>query len=119
MTTYQTSPDVIFLSVVITINERQGVSIIISDSLPVTYLVRFKVTGKIVKKSGKFLTHLLYPLDGYPELNPREEGHLAQALNDAAASQVSMPVSIIKKGMINTDDVGQLARRQLQLRIEP
>ena len=111
----KTIPDVVFLSVVMILNPRQGVSVIITDRLPEIYLLNCKVVGRIGKKSGKFSVHLVYPLDGYPHLNDREAGHLAQALNAAATVQLDMPVSAITGPMIQVEGVDQLPRRMLRM----
>ena len=75
---------------------------------------KFRLTGRI-SKGGKFMVHMVYAVDWHPFLKPREVGHLVQSLNAAAKVQVEMPVSSIKKGMIQDVDMSDLPRRRLRL----
>ena len=110
----RSSPDVFYLSVTMVVNPRQGVQVIIMAGLPNMYLIRFKLIGKITK-SRKFKVDLVLPVDGYPFLKQREQGHLVNALNDAAKDQISIPVTAIQAPMIQTDGLEELPRRKLQL----
>ena len=111
----QASSDTIFLTVSMVLNPKQGVKVIILEGFPEIYLVKFKLSGSLMTRSRRFRVDVVYPVDGYPLLNPREEGQLVQALNAAALTQVDIPVTLINRSMIQSDDVQELPRRKLRL----
>ena len=69
----------------------------------------------VLPRVGRFRVDLVYPLDGYPLLNRKEEGQLVQALNAAAWTQASMPVIAVQRPMIQSDGADALPRRKLRL----
>lgn len=113
--TSKANPDVLFLTLTMVHSPQQGVQVIITEKLPEIYLVKFRLMGRISKNSGKFNVHLVYPVDGYPHLSAREEGRLTQALNTAAIIQSpEMPISAVRKHMIQSDDAQDLPRRRVR-----
>ena len=113
-----TKPDVLFLTVTMVVNPRQGVTVIITDTFPDIYLVRFKLTGRVRtggKRAGTFYVDLVEPLDGYPHLTKGESTHLIQSLNTAALAQVERPVSTIVMSMIDTEHSETLSSRKCRL----
>ncbi len=109
------NPDVIVLTVSMVLNPKQGVSVIILEELPEILLVRFRLTGKLMPRAGRFRVDLVSPIDGYPLLNLKEEGQLVHALNAAAVAQASIPVTAVHRPMIQSDGAQELPRRKLRL----
>ena len=112
--TSKAKPEELYLSVNMVVSQRTGVSLIIEAELPDIYLVRFRLVGNMTK-TGKFRVHLVYPLDGYPHLGPKEQGHLMQSLNKAAAAHIETPVMFMGRSMLQQDEVSRLPRRMLRL----
>jgi hypothetical protein len=115
LSTNQGIAEELYLTVVMIDNPKQGVQVIITEELPPIYLVRFKLVGSIMKTTGKFRVSLVYPMDGYPFLRPREEGQLVQVLNSAVAVQLpNIYVTEIHKPMLQSEEAQQLPRRRIQ-----
>lgn len=111
----QYKPGSIELEVPMVVNPRSIFTpVIILGSLPEIYLVKFKLIGHFTK-AGMFMVDLVSPLEGHPELTEREVGHLALALNEAAKVQVSMPLSIIKPGIIQPHGTDEMPRRLIRM----
>lgn len=112
----RSSPDVCFLSVTMIVNPKQGIQVIITETFPEIYLVKFRLLGRISVAYNTFSVHLVDPMDGYPLLLDREMGQLVKALNAAAIEQIpERRVSKISRSMIQTEGVEEIPRRKLQL----